>query len=354
MKPIDLARQYVQQAVQEPALASTLPAKAMAKVKHSDTWLKQFKRVGDLLVYLERFDQDKQDPLYLEIKSHKLQTFEDIVEPFKVRFERWANDRTRVTDFVIGETYSAHEILIFAGSYDTRSGGMFVLESGGQPEFVVIKATLEGSKYKNEWLAKPDRLKYFLKSRKTGDTETFGEDYKPNAAILNNKKISIVTFVRQTNLEKFTYQGIFKYYDIRREKDGSKWFELMLNTDELQDIPADAQFVRKTLDDQITQSVLGSRAARLARLAIAPKSRPPTMKVVSIEYHRNPDVVAEVLHRANGHCESCLKSAPFIGRAKGLPYLEVHHRAPLASGGFDTVENAMAVCPNCHRQKHFG
>ncbi|MES2191278.1 MAG: hypothetical protein V4454_14240 [Pseudomonadota bacterium] len=84
MKPIDVARQYVQQAVQEPALASNLPAKAMAKVKHSDTWLKQFQCVGDLLVYPQRFDQGKQDPLYLEIKSHKLQTFEDIVEPFKV------------------------------------------------------------------------------------------------------------------------------------------------------------------------------------------------------------------------------------------------------------------------------
>jgi 5-methylcytosine-specific restriction protein A len=34
--------------------------------------------------------------------------------------------------------------------------------------------------------------------------------------------------------------------------------------------------------------------------------------------------------------------------------LEVHHKIRLADGGFDTVENAIAVCPNCHRQCHHG
>lgn len=36
------------------------------------------------------------------------------------------------------------------------------------------------------------------------------------------------------------------------------------------------------------------------------------------------------------------------------PYLEVHHKVPLALGGDDTVANATALCPNCHRQNHFG
>jgi 5-methylcytosine-specific restriction protein A len=26
----------------------------------------------------------------------------------------------------------------------------------------------------------------------------------------------------------------------------------------------------------------------------------------------------------------------------------------LAEGGEDTVENALALCPNCHRRLHFG
>jgi len=34
--------------------------------------------------------------------------------------------------------------------------------------------------------------------------------------------------------------------------------------------------------------------------------------------------------------------------------LEVHHKVPLAEGGDDTVENAIALCPNCHRHAHYG
>ncbi|MGB4922720.1 MAG: HNH endonuclease signature motif containing protein, partial [Candidatus Nitrotoga sp.] len=36
------------------------------------------------------------------------------------------------------------------------------------------------------------------------------------------------------------------------------------------------------------------------------------------------------------------------------PYLEVHHKMQLAKGGEDTVENALGLCPNCHRYSHFG
>lgn len=68
---------------------------------------------------------------------------------------------------------------------------------------------------------------------------------------------------------------------------------------------------------------------------------------------RDPEVVAWVLENAEGVCESCEKSAPFL-RSDGFPYLEVHHVRPLAEGGPDTVDNAIAVCPNCHRQFYHG
>lgn len=73
-----------------------------------------------------------------------------------------------------------------------------------------------------------------------------------------------------------------------------------------------------------------------------------------VVYVRNPDVVAEVLHRAAGDCEACGERAPFLRRSDGTPYLEVHHRVQLSDGGDDTVKNAVALCPNCHRKEHFG
>ncbi|HEV7586731.1 MAG TPA: HNH endonuclease [Longimicrobium sp.] len=96
-----------------------------------------------------------------------------------------------------------------------------------------------------------------------------------------------------------------------------------------------------------------SQSQRRERLAGATKM-PLKLKVITEVYLRNADVVAEVLHRATGACERCRQPAPFIRKRDGTPYLEVHHIQTLAEGGEDTVENAIALCPNCHRELHYG
>lgn len=93
-------------------------------------------------------------------------------------------------------------------------------------------------------------------------------------------------------------------------------------------------------------------AGAMGRPRQAP-SMPEQQIVLALVFRRNPDVIAEVLSRANGVCQDCDQVAPFL-RADGRPYLEVHHRQQLAEGGADTVENAIALCPNCHRERHYG
>lgn len=91
------------------------------------------------------------------------------------------------------------------------------------------------------------------------------------------------------------------------------------------------------------------------RIQLQESNAPPArVAVLGYEYLRNPLVVAEVLHRAQGLCERCRNPAPFRRKTDGTPYLEVHHRIPLAAGGLDTVNNAEALCPNCHRHAHYG
>jgi 5-methylcytosine-specific restriction protein A len=92
------------------------------------------------------------------------------------------------------------------------------------------------------------------------------------------------------------------------------------------------------------------RAARLAKAHRKPGQRLAQV----IVFDRNPDVIAEVLSRAKGKCELCGTSAPFLRRKDRTPYLEVHHKKQLTQGGDDTVENAVATCPNCHREAHYG
>lgn len=68
---------------------------------------------------------------------------------------------------------------------------------------------------------------------------------------------------------------------------------------------------------------------------------------------RNAQVKAWILNNAKGVCESCKSEAPFTTDS-GLPYLETHHVLTLAEGGSDTIENTVALCPNCHRRIHYG
>lgn len=103
----------------------------------------------------------------------------------------------------------------------------------------------------------------------------------------------------------------------------------------------------------VARSASDSPNARRERLEKAQKT-PSKALVNTWAFIRNPDVVAEVLSRAKGKCEICCAPAPFLRKSDGTPYLEVHHKIPLAEGGEDTVENAIGLCPNCHREQHYG
>jgi 5-methylcytosine-specific restriction protein A len=79
----------------------------------------------------------------------------------------------------------------------------------------------------------------------------------------------------------------------------------------------------------------------------APGSRQTIVK----QYQRNEYVAEETKRRANGICQLCLLPAPFINKNK-KPYLEVHHIVWLVREGNDSLENTVALCPNCHRKMH--
>ncbi|MGF1879290.1 HNH endonuclease [Photobacterium frigidiphilum] len=71
------------------------------------------------------------------------------------------------------------------------------------------------------------------------------------------------------------------------------------------------------------------------------------------QFLRDAAVVAYILKQASGKCECCDSLSPFT-KQNGDPYLEVHHVKHLSDEGSDTTTNAVAVCPNCHRELHHG
>ena len=73
--------------------------------------------------------------------------------------------------------------------------------------------------------------------------------------------------------------------------------------------------------------------------------------VTSVQYERDQYVAEYTKTRANGVCDLCGKSAPFSTK-DGSPYLESHHIEWLSRGGEDSLNNTVALCPNCHRKMH--
>lgn len=91
---------------------------------------------------------------------------------------------------------------------------------------------------------------------------------------------------------------------------------------------------------------------KLKKLTIQSEQKKPGYSYTKTKtFQRSPYVIETVLRRANGICELCKEKAPFE-KKDGTPYLEVHHIKQLAKGGSDTVNNAAALCPNCHRKMH--
>ncbi|WP_369698902.1 HNH endonuclease [Duganella violaceipulchra] len=89
-------------------------------------------------------------------------------------------------------------------------------------------------------------------------------------------------------------------------------------------------------------------------LSIVKGNKYPIQKEVrTFVYERDPKVVAYTLKNAKGICFDCKESGPFISKTTGFPYLEVHHVRTLKDAGGDTIDNTIALCPNCHRARHY-
>ena len=111
---------------------------------------------------------------------------------------------------------------------------------------------------------------------------------------------------------------------------------------------------RGASEDQRFELRLGARMARkqLPRQKPTGAEQPQRVAGTTMSFIRSAEVAEWVLKYAKGVCEHCSAPAPFFTK-DGTAYLEVHHVHPLSEGGPDTVENAVAVCPNCHRAAHF-
>lgn len=169
--------------------------------------------------------------------------------------------------------------------------------------------------------------------------------------------VNVTRYYLSSKSEEFlfiiAYCLIPEYTNIRIEKhlnkDGSSLYVFYLEAagfDNIQDVINEKYAKLEEAYIEQTTSELYQKAKTQSERTSAP-SKIATTRV----YERDPQVSAYVKKRAEGKCDLCGEGAPFADK-KGSPYLEEHHVVRLADGGSDSIDNAVALCPNCHRMIH--
>lgn len=183
-------------------------------------------------------------------------------------------------------------------------------------------------------------------------------NFSQNKTLLSSKSNNIDVHLFEVFEEKiYTYIGRViladnPYTEIQLDKNGRQrkvWiFPLKLCENNVPILPKeDLENVLKTKERKAKDI---SNEELLNRAKSSPKQA-GTRKVITKQYERNVWVSEYAKRRAKGICQLCGQAAPFKTK-NGEPYLEVHHIIWLSQGGEDSIENTVALCPNCHRKMH--
>jgi hypothetical protein len=109
------------------------------------------------------------------------------------------------------------------------------------------------------------------------------------------------------------------------------------------------ELLTEETDQGQTSSSFSSEA--IVEKALSEKKKWAVVSTRTGQKIRDKNIVIYVRERSRGICELCGLSAPFTDYF-GNPYLEVHHVVWISRGGEDSINNAVALCPNCHRKMH--
>ena len=152
---------------------------------------------------------------------------------------------------------------------------------------------------------------------------------------------------------QYLYQGVVKlcgapYQESQRDVSGKMrnvWMFPLRSEQQFASVSS-ANFRNYMIIQNQTAKRLSGR--ELEAIAKDHSSTKAAYRTVSTKtFIRDPYIAQYAKERANGICQLCGKEAPFLDK-DGKPYLESHHIVWLSQGGADSVENTVALCPNCH------
>lgn len=113
----------------------------------------------------------------------------------------------------------------------------------------------------------------------------------------------------------------------------------------------DLEFIKKLQEKEDRKAVKMSGEDLYKKARENERKKVLQYKTTNTIYFRDAYVSEYAKRRANGKCQLCGEVAPFQNKY-GKLYQETHHIIWLSQGGPDTIDNTVALCPNCHRKMH--
>lgn len=174
----------------------------------------------------------------------------------------------------------------------------------------------------------------------------------------NENKVRIFLF-EVLSAGNYTYRGPVKleskpYQDRQFDLDGTErnvWIFPIKLINTIKEAIPDIREINSSYEVRERKSFRRSNKEIEEKNEVYKKKPVSIRETTSVTYERDSDIIEYAKRRANGTCELCKKRLDFEDK-KGRPFLEIHHIKWLSKGGEDTIDNTVALCPNCHRRMH--
>lgn len=263
--------------------------------------------------------------------------------------------------FILNEKYERTELLKFIGSKQPQSG--IIWNKEGSDSIII---TTGGRHTK--------RVGYSDDLQKDGSWIYTGQgengDQNPHSfanSLLTNldKKVLLFSTLEPNSKEVLERGNHKKLYQFEGVYEVSSW-KLETQTDGKRKGDKLVKYILQLVEEYDDQNTLfqdplenillePSEFYNLRKKALEHANKPSKSNIVVLTEYKNRSIEIKkyALLRANGQCENCGKDAPFVN-SNNIPFLEVHHIFSLADDGPDHPINVAAICPNCHREAHYG
>ena len=253
-----------------------------------------------------------------------------------------------IEGFQIGHTYSRRQDI--HAKFGGQQQGGIITPSRHPLIFAITGASGRQHGYEDRW-EEDGSFRYFGEGQ-VGDMKWERGNTAIRDHAINGRELLLFEVQKSGGLQ---FRGPFNCagysYEQAPDREGNHRRAIVFHLVPLAD---DA---RSVSEEQVTQAETNSlglaELRRRAYVAAGPAREVSGVTAPLTYYARSSAVRVYVLSRAAGKCEGCGSPAPFISIG-GAPYLEPHHIRRLTDQGPDDPRHMAALCPNCHREVHYG